>query len=243
MIDYKKEASSFLSKNNISNISKFSSNKISCTVLNFTEIKLTTSEEENIRLILNGSSDKNDVNSLLELTIQVKAIQKQGVILLGEKIFRAREIINKNSLKKTSFSSWINMFFKTKSSAYNALAYYELYVNLPTEKLKSSFLEIPYKAAYKLSSKSVCLKDKERIIPHIVGLSNSEAISLISKLSANNSLSRDYDNEMERVSFNKIKSLLISVFGEVVSKRIKDSNRVKEILKILKMIEHEVSNN
>lgn len=243
MINYEKEASFFLNKNNISSVSKFGSNKVSCTVLNFTEVKLTDKEEEKVRLLLNESSDKKDVKSLLELTIQVKAIQKQGVILLGEKIFRARKIIRKNSSKKTSFSSWINMFFKTKSSAYNALSYYELYINLSTEKLKGFFLEVPYKAAYKLSSKNVCLEEKERIIPHIVGLSNSEAMSLISKLSSNNVLTIDFDSQKERASFEKIKSSLMYVLGEVVSKRIKDLGRIEEILKILKMIEYEISNN
>lgn len=236
MIDYEKEASTFLNKNISFKEKKFKSNKIQCAILNYVDTKLDYNEEKLVRAVLNEFASERDIEQLLDITCQIKAIQKQGIILLGEKIFKAREIINKNPLRKTSFSSWINISFKTKSSAYNALSYYELYSNLSNDELRNTFLNIPYKAAYRLSSKNICIEDKENIIPHLSGLSNSEAISVISNLSY-----EKCDKSCNKKFFMNIKSRLVSIFNDILREKVKDPFQAKEIIKITKLIENELS--
>ncbi len=242
MIDYNKEASVFFGKNTLSREDEFVSNKLPCATLAFFPAKLESFEEEKIRTIFDASASKSDVKRLIDLTVQIKAIQKQGIILLGEKIFKAREIIRKNSSKRTSFSSWINISFKTKSSAYNALAYYELYSKLSTEVLKKSFINIPYKAAYKLSSKNINIEDKEKMIPYLSGLSNSEAMSIIGNFPCvkDDVISTDCNNCS--TLFRSVKSRLFSVLKDVVNCKLIDQSQRKEIWDIIDLIKRELSN-
>ncbi|UFP07259.1 CT583 family protein [Chlamydia pecorum] len=151
------------------------------------QTSLTQAESEQLDcLILDGNIDLEEQASevLLEIksiTSQIKAIQKHHVLLIGEKIYRVREILNKSGSSSTTFSSWIGLVFHTKSSAYNALAYYELFLKLPSQSWRVIFQSIPYKTAYLLASRKGEIEDKMTVIEKIQGLPNSAAICILNK--------------------------------------------------------------
>ena len=57
-------------------------------------------------------------------------------------------------------STWLNITFKHRSTAYNVLAYYELYKTLPNTELQKKLKEMPHKAAYVLASERVKSEQK-----------------------------------------------------------------------------------
>lgn len=146
---------------------------------------MSDEEHEKINNLVINEDEKLDVNHNLAaiklLTIQIKSIQKQHVLLIGEKIYKVREILREMRSPETTFSSWINLVFHTKSSAYNALGYYELFISLPDKHTKSLFQSIPYKTAYLLASRKGSIKEKITVLGKIRGMSNTLAISVLNQ--------------------------------------------------------------
>ncbi|AAF39716.1 CT583 family protein [Chlamydia muridarum] len=192
-----KEASVFFKKNQESVSQDFkkkvSSIEMFSTSLNSEENqsldRLFLSETQNLS---DEESYQEDVLSVKLLTSQIKAIQKQHVLLLGEKIYNARKILSKSCFSSTTFSSWLDLVFRTKSSAYNALAYYELFISLPSTTLQKEFQSIPYKSAYILAARKGDLKTKVSVIGKVCGMSNASAIRVMDQLLPS---SRSKDNQ------------------------------------------------
>nr|WP_281523849.1 CT583 family protein [Turicimonas muris] len=192
-----KEASVFFKKNQESASQDFkkkvSSIEMFSTSLNSEENqsldRLFLSETQNLS---DEESYQEDVLSVKLLTSQIKAIQKQHVLLLGEKIYNARKILSKSCFSSTTFSSWLDLVFRTKSSAYNALAYYELFISLPSTTLQKEFQSIPYKSAYILAARKGDLKTKVSVIGKVCGMSNASAIRVMDQLLPS---SRSKDNQ------------------------------------------------
>lgn len=95
---------------------------------------LEQSEAEQIEKILTdnfqeGFIEKDqvqqDVLQLKQITAEIKAIGKQGTILMGERVHRARELLK--SYKDGAFTKWLESAFGTRKTGYNVLAYYEFY--------------------------------------------------------------------------------------------------------------------
>ncbi|WP_213318989.1 CT583 family protein [Chlamydiifrater volucris] len=174
-----KEASDFFQKNRNVSVSKTSSrtdNAISNVVLD-------DFESEKISEIF-SEVDENFSGKIVlikQLTNQIKGIQKQGVLLIGEKIFKVRKILREIGCFDTSFTKWISLVFPTKSSAYNALAYYELYSSLPDQELRQKFQSIPYKTAYMLASRKADVEKKISVMEIIQGMENDVAITTLNQ--------------------------------------------------------------
>jgi len=129
------------------------------------------SDEEQIR---------KDTVQIKTITSEVKAIEKQGILLIGERLYRAREILGKYGRKgNDGFSSWLKIAFKHFSSAYNAISYYELYKALPKSDLQSKLKEMPNKAAYVLASRKGDIEQKSEIIEKYADLRADEIITII----------------------------------------------------------------
>ncbi|MEF9497540.1 MULTISPECIES: CT583 family protein [Chlamydia] len=181
-----KEASAFFQKNQESTVKEFHKKEFAMDVFS---VSLSENENEQIEnLIVSKHSNFDDEDqcsrglaSIKLLTGQIKSIQKQHVLLIGEKIYKVREILKSMNSPDTTFSAWINLVFHTKSSAYNALGYYELFINLPDKNTKSLFQSIPYKTAYLLASRKGSLKDKVKVLGKISGMSNTSAIDVLNK--------------------------------------------------------------
>lgn len=118
-----------------------------------------------------------DVNNLKQITSEIRAIGKQGIVLMGERIHRAREILK--SYKNGTFSKWLEATLGTRKTGYNLLSYYELYTALPHDSLRERFKKLPQKTAYILSSRVGNLTTKSEIINEFYDRSHQELLILI----------------------------------------------------------------
>ena len=97
--------------------------------------KMTEDEVRNMQLIFSehmaGQYDeesvRDDFRNLVQITTEVKSIQKQAVLLIGERGAKVRTILRKYSDEKGAFTKWLKHTFNTLKTAYNALSFYEMY--------------------------------------------------------------------------------------------------------------------
>lgn len=104
----------------------------------------------------------SDAAQIKALTAEIRAIGKQGIILMGERVHKAREILK--PYRDGTFTKWIESAFGARRTGYNVLSYYELYMALPGPELKENFKRIPQKAAYVLASRTGELEVKAEIV-------------------------------------------------------------------------------
>lgn len=177
-----KEASVFFQKNRKSVKEEFQRKEI---VENAFAVSLTPSEINQLDNLLSKHDlegrEKDVFFSIKTLTCQIKSIQKQHVLLIGEKVYKVRELLKTIGSSDTTFSSWISLVFSTKSSAYNALAYYELFISLPNKDEQILLQSIPYKAAYLLASRRGSIEKKMDVMRKMNGLPNTSAIFILNK--------------------------------------------------------------
>ncbi len=149
---------------------------------------LEKKEELFIEGILSSSIDfgsitaekvQQDLQQIKKLTEEIKAIGRQGVILMGERVFIAREILK--PYRDGTFTKWLETTFGSRKTGYNRLAYFELYKNLPQEDLKELFQKIPQRAAYILASREGPVEIKSDLIRNHSHLGHQELIEIIQK--------------------------------------------------------------
>jgi hypothetical protein len=122
---------------------------------------------------------KTDVKKLQSLTADIKAIGRQGTVLIGERVFQAMQILK--PYKNGTFTKWLESTFGAKKTGYNCLAYFELYRGLPDDDLREKFKKIPLRSAYILASREGEPKVKEEIIREYHELGHHELITMIQK--------------------------------------------------------------
>ncbi|MBM3202257.1 MAG: hypothetical protein FJZ56_07630, partial [Chlamydiae bacterium] len=89
--------------------------------------ELTAQEKQELAALLHPSTYyERDLEELTKITAELKSIQKQAVVLIGERIYKAREILKAYG-DQTTFTAWIDATFQSRKTAYNALAFYDLY--------------------------------------------------------------------------------------------------------------------
>jgi hypothetical protein len=120
---------------------------------------------------------QKDLNQLKNITAEIKAISKQSVVLTGERIQKAREILK--PYRDGAFAQWLEFSFGSKRTAYNMLSYYQLYSELPNYTLKENFKKLSHRVAYLLASKDADLEKKAKIIENYSNASSDELIMLI----------------------------------------------------------------
>lgn len=124
---------------------------------------------------------RRDVEQLKTLTAEIRSIQKQSALLIGERVFTAREILKKYQNGATTFTQWLCSTFSSRRTAYNCLAYYELYCALPGEKLKNRLQAMSHKAVYILASRAGPWEKKIDIVERFAHLKQAEIIPIIHK--------------------------------------------------------------
>ncbi len=107
---------------------------------------------------------KRDVDQLITLSYECSSVQKQGVLLIGEKINEAKKIFASYKMAKPLFTSWIKKTFSSEKTAYNALAFYEFYIAIQEEDLREKLKKMPLKASYILASRKGDIEQKKEII-------------------------------------------------------------------------------
>lgn len=121
---------------------------------------------------------EKDKANLKSITAEIKAIGKQGAILMGERVHRANELLK--SYKDGTFTKWLEVTFGTRKTGYNLMNYYALYNELPNEELRQKFKKIPQRAAYILASrKADNIETKAEIIDQYYNLGPQELVDVI----------------------------------------------------------------
>ena len=142
---------------------------------------LTEKEKQALQELLNQYKNEeqetlSDFQHLLALTAEVKAINNQAILLHGERIQRAQEILK--TYREGAFTAWLIATYGNRQTPYNFLQYYTLYSALP-EWLHVKLDEMPRQVVYSLASRSGEHEQKELIIKNYSGESKQELLDLI----------------------------------------------------------------
>lgn len=114
-----------------------------------------------------------DLAKLKAITSEVKAISNQAVILHGQRIKLAQELLK--NYQDGAFSAWLLKTYGNRQTPYNFLQYFELYSTLP-ENLKGIIDEMPRQAIYSLSSRSIPQEEKVAFIENYQGETKTELL-------------------------------------------------------------------
>ena len=138
-------------------------------------------KEELSKLLVKFSPDESfdvseDLNSLINITSEVKAINNQAAILHGERIGQAQTILKNYS--DGAFSAWLMSTYGNRQTPYNFLQYYEFYSKIP-KVLHPQVKSMPRQAVYTLASRKGCFSKKEEIVRNYQGETKQQMISLI----------------------------------------------------------------
>lgn len=143
---------------------------------------LNEKEKEAILSILQAHRSNNaidiedDFTVLSAITSEVKAIANQAIILHGERIKRAQELLKK--YRDGAFTAWLYATYGNRQTPYNFLQYYEFYTIL-SPSLHPLMDQMPRQAIYTLASRNGSLERKEAIIKNYSGQAKKELLKLI----------------------------------------------------------------
>src|ERR1700688_3342203 len=99
-----------------------------------------------------------DFKALSAITSEVKAITNQAVILHGERIKKAQEILKK--YRDGAFTAWLFTTYGNRQTPYNFLQYYEFY-SLISPAYHPKIDQMPRQAIYTLASRAGPLDQKQ----------------------------------------------------------------------------------
>jgi hypothetical protein len=123
-----------------------------------------------------GADIDQDLKSLTAITLEVKAITNQAVILHGERIKRAQDILKK--YKDGAFTAWLYATYGNRQTPYNFLQYYEFYMTMP-QSLHPKIDQMPRQAVYTLASREGSKEKKEQIVRSYQGQAKDELLKII----------------------------------------------------------------
>ena len=138
-----------------------------------------------------------DIDEVKRLTKELRAIKRQELVLIGERIAQARDVFRK--YKEKSFREWLELTFGSFKSGYNYLAFYDLYLALP-DAIKPRLKEMPAKAIYILASRKAPLESKIEIVANATPQTANSLVALIqSRLGTNASGGSSRKRSNERI--------------------------------------------
>ncbi|MEM7175220.1 MAG: CT583 family protein [Chlamydiota bacterium] len=200
--------------------------------------KLSETEEKQIENLVSvryktrqvkKSQVKADVESLLNLSSQIRSITKQSLILHGERVAKGQEILKK--YKRGAFSAWLEFTYGNRQTPYNFLYYYNLYRELPTQ-IKPFYQKIPYKAAYLLGAREGSLEKKIKVIEGNYKAKAKDLLVLIDKLFP---LGRG-KHEKNESKLKLLDSILINLEVLKVRRESWNSEEKKKLKKISRLL-------
>lgn len=150
----------------------------------FSIMELSDNEKLLIENILKNYADDNkdigkDLDTLLSITSEVKAINNQAALLHGERIKKAHGILIKYA--DGAFTAWLMAAYGNRQTPYNLMQYYEFYESLP-KNLRPKIESMPRQAIYTLASRTGSLEKKQEIVQNYQGETKNEIIKLIRQL-------------------------------------------------------------
>jgi hypothetical protein len=151
----------------------------------FGEFKLTEKEQREIELILHdhyqpGKIEEERVlvhlQELVTITSEIKAINSQSILLHGERIKKAQNLLK--DYQEGAFTKWLLATYGNRQTPYSMLQYYEFYQSIPTD-LRPRIESMPKKAAYTLAARDGLLDRKLEIVRNYAGEKQNDIILLI----------------------------------------------------------------
>lgn len=136
----------------------------------FGSAHLSDVERENLRTLLEkfapeeetqNATQHEDLSHLIAITSEVRAIHNQAVILHGQRIKSAQDLLRR--YRDGAFSAWLIATYGNRQTPYNFLQYYEFYTQLP-QTLHPQLEAMPRQVVYALASRSGDLQQKEEIV-------------------------------------------------------------------------------
>lgn len=119
---------------------------------------------------------EGDLKHLMMITSEVKAITNQAVILHGERIKKAQDILK--TYRDGAFTAWLFATYGNRQTPYNFLQYYEFYTLMP-QSLHTTLDQMPRQAIYTLASRSGSMEKKEQLVRSYKGQAKQELLQLI----------------------------------------------------------------
>ena len=119
---------------------------------------------------------ETDLQALSAITSEVRAITNQAVILHGERIKRAQDILKK--YQDGAFTAWLYSTYGNRQTPYNFLQYYEFYTLMPAS-LHPQIDQMPRQVVYSLASRIGPIEKKEEIVKNYSGQPKKELLNLI----------------------------------------------------------------
>jgi hypothetical protein len=147
----------------------------------FSVAELTPQEKEGLgHLLRQYSTDDQeigeDLDKLISLTSEVKAINNQAALLHGERIKKAHGLLKR--YREGAFTAWLMATYGNRQTPYNLMQYYEFCEAMPKQ-LRPQIEWMPRQAVYVLASREGSLKKKQEIVENYQGETKQEVIAWI----------------------------------------------------------------
>ncbi len=182
----------------------------------FGESKLSSQEEIHLKQLLNDHYDSShmaedgfdeDFQTLARLTSEIKAINNQSILLHGERIKRAQDVLK--NYREGAFTAWLISTYGNRQTPYSMLYYYEFYHALPFD-LRTMIENIPKKAAYTLASREGSFDLKLELIRNYKGQKQDVFISLIQNTFPKSPLDQRNKKRKSPI-FDQIEKLILQI--------------------------------
>lgn len=150
----------------------------------FNIAELSDKEKDTLQTILmQYSTDEEningDLNTLISITSEVKAITNQAVLLHGERIKKAQTLLKK--YQEGAFTAWLITTYGNRQTPYNFLQYYEFSHAMPSS-LRPLIEQMPRQAIYTLATRDAPLPKKQQFIENYNGQTKQELLDMIREL-------------------------------------------------------------
>lgn len=148
----------------------------------FSVTQLSENENQVIEKILQDFAQKEQINiqqdleNLLSITAEVKAINNQAILLHGERIKKAHNILI--PYKDGAFTAWLIAAYGNRQTPYNLMQYYDFYESLPKE-LRPLLETMPRQAVYTLAARNGNFSKKQEIVQNYMGQTKNEILEII----------------------------------------------------------------
>jgi hypothetical protein len=149
----------------------------------FSIADLSQHERQNIETILKDyaidpDTLDEDIDHLISITSEVKAINNQAALLHGERIKKAHTILTR--YRDGAFTAWLIAAYGNRQTPYNLMQYYEFCEAMP-KSLRLQIESMPRQAIYTLASREGGIDRKQEIIENYSGETKAELLLMIRK--------------------------------------------------------------
>lgn len=156
---------------------------------------------------VDDSSLDYDLNALIALTAEVKAINNQAALLHGERIKKAHEILI--NYRDGAFSAWLIATYGNRQTPYNLMQYYEFHEALP-KTLRPQIENMPRQAIYTLASREGDFEKKIEFIKNYMGQTKAELLVMIREFFPLSATDKRRENIVE-TAIHKLESVCRSL--------------------------------